>query len=201
MELNLLKIIFLFIIGWSGYYGFFFPRKLGYVNEPLVNSLWFLFAIICGILMFGNYSNLFSIDAYILLVEIIIIYYAVLIAKNSGAIKNSHKNYLLVKIFEICFQQFVIVSLISWVVYYFPNGLLTVIIFSIFWGLIHFGILFFKTLGNIRYIYFFLSFVGGSMFYLLVTVGIFGVEIAFLLHYMFYVYMSFNMSIETLKSL
>ena len=95
MELNLLKIIFLFIIGWSGYYGFFFPRKLGYVNEPLVNSLWFLFAIICGILMFGNYSNLFSIDAYILLVEIIIIYYAVLIAKNSGAIKNSHKNYLL----------------------------------------------------------------------------------------------------------
>jgi len=201
MELDLFRIIIFFIIGWSAYFGYLHPRNLGYVNSPLINILWYIFTLICGVMIFGDYPNLFSIHAVLLFTLIILIYLSVTYFWRIGELEEFHRNYLIVKLFEIGFQQFLIVSLISWFGYYLSPGIMNLFSFCVLFGTLHIGLLFFKPLGNIRYLYFLLSFVGGIMFYLLITVGVFGVELAFLLHYMFYVFMSYNIDSKTLKSL
>lgn len=198
---NIISLLVINSIAWGGI--FLLLRKFHkyYTNSPKINILFWVVCITSGLalkLLFlpslDDISIILITSFYIILLGII---------QFSKKILNPlQKNYLLVKIFEILFQQLSIYFFIAIMYKDFAlNNFQLYIYFPIFFGLLHFPILFVKSLGKLRYVYFFLSFVGGLVFVVLIKNLSFGFYLGYIIHYLFYLFICMRIPNETLEKL
>lgn len=187
----LLNIILSFTLTWGIYFFYLYPyKKLLYTQKTLSVSAYFACTFLVSyILFFGNLLRAISFVPFIILALLLIFIFI----KHTNL--TLRKKYLIVKIFEILYQQIFIYYLILFVLTYTTNYLY----FGLAFGVLHSPILLIKYIGRMRFIYFILSFLGGYVFAYFTNEYIYGYYFSYLIHYAFYVLVAHSIPYRRLK--
>lgn len=190
--MEIYKFILTFIFFWGVYYLVLYPRGFWYTTKPALVSAYFGTSFILSYFYYFPQSSMFGF--YLVAVSFLILIGFIIekFFKLSLWIR-----YLQVKVFELLFQQIAIYYLIL-IFFEFNYNFW---IFGLMFGIIHAPILWFKYLKNLRYVYFFLSFVGGYLFIFLVSNFEYGYYLTYLIHFGFYMLIARSIPYKILKSL
>lgn len=201
MTFDLLYCLSALLLSWSIYFIIFRSFNILYTNNRIANILYFIIITIIGYILFGKYFERPSLITTYIFSSLIIFLYFTIETIYYFTTREMQKRYLQVKVWEIIFQQSYIFILIKIFIYYYAGNIPhPYIVFSIFFGLTHIPLLFFKFLNKLRFLYFTLAFVGGYLFIFLIDKS----ELFFLsffIHYCFYLAISFTLKEDFLKQL
>lgn len=207
MQANFLNHIVLWIIVWAAVWipcFFWFKRGATYINRSVFFSLYFTISSVIAILIFKTYispvlliNSNFPKVAIIVTFGIIIFTYALaphflqrpddLIAKSpSEHFLYLDFRYLAPKIFEIIFQQIMIVALTIMLSQIGLNVVAIVAVFAVLFGFAHVGI--FKTDGKFWGWFFTITAtISAFIFPVLILKVEYGFVYSFILHLLFYI--------------
>lgn len=175
-------IIYLITIWYVGMSFYYLCDKFGYkyFNQPLLFILWYsIFAFLIYYLTgFGDFF-LFVFLVYTLYII------------STALLYLLKTRYLIVKIFEILFQNLIYCSLYLLALQHTGNVLVYIGVIYI----IHIPILLFKSLGHYRVIYFILSGLFGvaiSLIFQFLNNSLYSYALIFAIHYLFYASLFFH---------
>ena len=189
----------LWLFSWAGNLLF---RKvhISYVQRVEVLIFYYITLMVANYIFFLNYLPKINKQE----IFIVCIFWIILILINAVKIQKHHLNtlqkyFMEVKIFEIEFQQIFIIALANYVIGLDYSYFVKLLIFSIFFGLTHVPILFVKQLDWLRFLLLKLSFIGGFVFVFLITYFENGYYYTYMLHYLFYLVLSYYLTTKLIK--
>ncbi len=156
----------------------FKPHGITYSKKPFKLSLFFFSSAMIP-LFYTLHKSYYSSSSVLALFAM-----TVLVSSMLSLIGT----FFIAKSFDVLFQQLMFLVLINLIAKSFPvNNLFLVTGTAIFFGLVHFLIIFLKDV-QLRFFYFFMSLIGGTVFTILIsTYDTFGIIYSYSVHMLFYI--------------
>lgn len=186
-----MKEIFFAIFLWFLTWGFFnVYYKWRFISKSyfgyLTTSGYFLISFFVTLLIYKNILQFQLFNLIISFVLCSLIGFAFLKSNYLKNMINNGKGFLLFHVFNILYQQAMVVVFISLMKNYYTNDYKDYY-FGILFMLLHIPVIFLKW-AKLRYLYLLLTLISGFIFSYLINTNSFGSGLSYLIHYVAYIF-------------